>query len=56
MVLQATYVSRPCSPRITQPQQMLDVVRKQGCGELRQLQILNLINIDTEYAVHTCTA
>ena len=56
MVLQATYVSRPCAPRITQPQQMLDIVRKQGCKELPKLQILTMINIDIEYAVHTCTA
>ncbi len=56
MILQATYVSGAYAPRITQPQQKLDIVRKQGCGELPMLQILNLIDIDIEYAVHNCTA
>ena len=52
MLPQATYVSRLYPPHIIpQPQRKLDIVRKQGCGELPRLQMLNLIDIDIRYAV-----
>ena len=52
MLPQATYVSRLYPPHIIpEPQQKLNIVRKQGCGELPRLQMLNLINIDVRYAV-----